>query len=82
MDVVDLLQNQHSETVKVLERLLSSKDAEKEELTRELIRKLRHHSAIEEEILHPFVRQDVPELEEEVLADLEEHRSVALLLDR
>lgn len=80
MDAITLLKNDH----KTVERLFkqfekaekSDDNATKRKVVRQIIKELAVHAAIEEQVFYPSVRQEVPEVEDDVLEGLEEHHIV------
>lgn len=82
MDALEFLENQHAE----VEDLFGDYDEaetieEQEEIAREVILALRIHTTLEEEVFYPAVRESLPDLIDDILADLEEHHLVKILLD-
>ena len=62
MDAVTLLTNQHHEAETLFQRIEASTDPqEKQQLLTEVIAALRMHTKIEEEVLYPLIRNDMPE---------------------
>lgn len=81
MDALELLEQQHRETEALFERFEDAGDAERREIVQQVLRDLRMHTSIEEEILYPAARQRIQRLDDEVLEAYEEHHAVELLLD-
>ena len=82
MDATQLLVQQHEEAKSLFEQFQQAEDdAEQERIAREATRALLAHTAIEEEIFYPAIRDVEDELEDEVLEGLEEHHAVEMLLD-
>lgn len=82
MDAIELLTQQHRETEDLFERFEQTSDPEQQQdIATTAIKELRLHTAIEEEIFYPAVREQGGELEQDVLEDLEEHHAVETLLD-
>ncbi|HVE46720.1 MAG TPA: hemerythrin domain-containing protein [Acidimicrobiales bacterium] len=79
MDAITLLRNDHK-TVKGLftkfEKAGANAKKTKRELVDKMIEELAVHSAIEEQVFYPAVRESVPDAEETVLEGLEEHHIV------
>ncbi len=81
MDAIELLEHQHEETEELFDRFQAGSDSEERgELVRTVIRDLRLHATIEEEIFYPAVAERLG-MDEEILEDLEEHHVVELVLD-
>lgn len=81
MDATELLVQQHDEAKALFRRFEQATDDERQRIAREATRALLAHTAIEEEIFYPAIREVEEELEDEVLEGLEEHHAVELLLD-
>ena len=79
MDAITLLKKDH-ETVENLFKQFEESDpsdsATRRKLVDQMIEELAVHSAIEEQVFYPAVREDVPDTEDEVLEGLEEHHIV------
>jgi hemerythrin superfamily protein len=79
MDAITLLKNDHK-TVEKLFKQFEKSDASdnktRRKLVDQMIEELAIHTAIEEQVFYPAVREDVPETEDEVLEGLEEHHIV------
>jgi len=58
-DVVDLLLRQHGALRRLCEEVSSASDGSKEEAFRSLVRLMAVHEAVEEEIVHPYVKRRV-----------------------
>lgn len=82
MDALEFLEEQHGE---IDDLFVDYEEAdtveEQEEAAREVIRALRTHTMLEEQVFYPAVRESLPDLIDDVLADLEEHHLVEVLLD-
>ncbi|MBA3955625.1 MAG: hemerythrin domain-containing protein [Acidimicrobiia bacterium] len=79
MDAITLLKNDHK-TVEKLFKQFEKSDASdsktRRKLVDQMIEELAIHTAIEEQVFYPAVREDVPDTEDEVLEGLEEHHIV------
>lgn len=82
MDATALLRQQHDEAKDLFEQFEQTEDGDtRQRIAREAIRALRAHTAIEEEIFYPAIRDAGEEIEDDVLEGLEEHHVVEVLLD-
>ena len=82
-DALELLASQHREIEELFSQFegLSSRASQKKtDLVREIITNLVRHAEIEEQIFYPAVAENVPDAEDEVHEDLEEHHVVEVLL--
>jgi hemerythrin superfamily protein len=83
MDAITMLREDHR-TVKQLfqkiDRLGDRANAQLEKLARQVVTELSIHSAIEEQLFYPTVRQYVPDTNDTVLESLEEHHVVKWVL--
>lgn len=82
-DVVDVIRDQHDqirERFAAFQELSSRPSQRKEDTVRDIITLLSKHAAMEEELFYPAVQAELPELDEHVKEDLEEHRLVELAL--
>lgn len=82
-DAVDLLRRQHDAFRELFDefRGLSARASQrKATLVRELITLLVKHSEIEEQVFYPAVRNEVPDVADDIDEDLEEHHAAELLL--
>lgn len=85
MDAIELLTQQHREVEELFGRYeqLPEGDAdEREAITRDVIRKLVVHAQLEEQAFYPMVREAIPELDDEIAHDLDEHQEAEQLLAR
>jgi len=83
MDAIVLLKNDHREVEKVFkafEKLDDDAAASKRQTAQEIIRLLTVHTTIEEEVFYPAVREDLPDLKDDILEGIEEHHVAKLLL--
>lgn len=60
-DVVDLLQRQHEMIRRLCDAVTGAPAAERDEPFRQLLRLMAVHEAVEEEIVHPYVRRRLPD---------------------
>lgn len=82
-DAVELLVSQHRDIDELFQRFedLSPRPSQKkDDLVRDIITNLVRHAEIEEQIFYPTVAAEVPDVEEAVQEDLEEHHVVEVLL--
>ena len=82
MDATELLTQQHREAEGLFSQFEQTKDtSEQRRLAETAIQQLRWHTAIEEEVLYPAMRDHGGKLEQQVLEDFEEHHIVEVMLD-
>jgi hemerythrin superfamily protein len=79
-DVVDLLLDQHRLIRELCDEISSAAVADREEPFRSLLRLLAVHEAVEEELVHPYVKRRVDGAKAEVDARVEEEREVNKML--
>ena len=82
-DAVDLLLSQHRDIEELFQRFEDLSDRpsrKKDDLVRDIITGLVRHAEIEEQLFYPAVARELPDLEEQVNEDLEEHHVVEVLL--
>lgn len=79
-DIIDLLEQDHDEVEQLLARLEECRQEERGELFREIVRELARHEAAEEAIVHPAMRDEVPDGGAEVQSILEEESEAEQLL--
>ena len=80
-DVVDLLLDQHRAIRDLCDQVsVASVDAEREQAFRSLLRLLAVHEAVEEELVHPFVKRRVQDASSAVAERVEEEREVNRML--
>lgn len=76
-DVVDVLSQDHTEAQGLIPRIRASADpAERRDLADVLISELVRHSVAEEMIVYPVMRKELPDGEEAVAHDTEEHKEL------
>lgn len=83
MDAITLLKQDHK-TVRALFKQFekTSDGARREEIVATIIRELTVHAEVEEEVFYPAVRQEVPEVDDDVLESYEEHRVAVWLMEQ
>jgi hemerythrin superfamily protein len=79
-DVVDLLLDQHRVIRELCDEISSAAVADREEPFRSLLRLLAVHEAVEEELVHPYVKRRVDGAEAAVADRVEEEREVNKML--
>ncbi len=79
-DVVDLLLDQHRVIRELCEEVSSAPVAEREQPFRSLLRLLAVHEAVEEELVHPYVKRRVDGAKDAVADRVEEEREVNRML--
>lgn len=78
-DAVDLLKEDHQEVEQLFSRfegLGSGARKRRQQLVDRIIESLSMHAAIEEQVLYPAARKEVPDINDDVLEALEEHHIV------
>jgi hemerythrin superfamily protein len=81
-DAIVLLKDDHKEVRKLFRKFKAAGDRAtqtKGHLVDQILHELTVHTYIENEGMYPFVRERVPELEDDVLESLEEHHVADLL---
>ena len=79
-DVVDLLLDQHRAIRQLCEEVAAATVTDREEPFRALLRLLAVHEAVEEELVHPYVKRRVEGAKEAVAERVEEEREVNKML--
>jgi hemerythrin superfamily protein len=79
-DVVDLLLDQHRAIRSLCAEVAEASAAEREQPFRSLLRLLAVHEAVEEELVHPYVKRRVDGAQEAVAERVEEEREVNRML--
>jgi hemerythrin superfamily protein len=79
-DVVDLLLEQHRAIRQLCEEVSAAAVANREQPFRALLRLLAVHEAVEEELVHPYVKRRVDGAKEAVAERVEEEREVNKML--
>jgi hemerythrin superfamily protein len=79
-DVVDLLLDQHRAIRQLCEEVAAATSADREQPFRALLRLLAVHEAVEEELVHPYVKRRVDGAKEAVAERVDEEREVNKML--
>jgi hemerythrin superfamily protein len=79
-DVVELLLDQHRVIRELCEEVSSAGEADREQPFRSLLRLLAVHEAVEEELVHPYVKRRVAGAKEAVAERVDEEREVNKML--
>ena len=79
-DVVELLLDQHRVIRELCEEVSTAAEADREQPFRSLLRLLAVHEAVEEELVHPYVKRRVAGAKEAVAERVEEEREVNKML--
>ena len=79
-DVVDLLLDQHRVIRELCEEISTATAADREQPFRSLVRLLAVHEAVEEELVHPYVKRRVDGAKAAVAERVEEEREVNRML--
>jgi hemerythrin superfamily protein len=79
-DVVDLLLDQHRAIRELCEQVSATAATEREQAFRSLLRLLAVHEAVEEELVHPYVKRRVEGAQAAVADRVEEEREVNKML--
>jgi hemerythrin superfamily protein len=79
-DVVDLLLDQHRAIRELCEQVATAPAAERGQPFRSLVRLLAVHEAVEEELVHPYVKRRVDGAKDAVAERVEEEREVNRML--
>jgi hypothetical protein len=79
-DVVDLLLDQHRAIRELCDQVSATAAAEREQAFRSLLRLLAVHEAVEEELVHPYVKRRVEGAQAAVADRVEEEREVNRML--
>lgn len=83
MDALSLLKSDHERVKKLFESAESEESSGKglESVSKEIVRELSIHAAIEEQVFYPALKKQGGELRDHVLEALEEHHVAKWLLD-
>lgn len=81
-DIVDLLLDDHREFRELFPQLREASGTQRDELFHYLVARLASHEAAEEAVVHPALRDDVPDGEAIAVAVLEEEADAERLLHR
>jgi len=79
-DVVDLLLDQHRAIRRLCDEVTATADTQREQAFRSLVRLLAVHEAVEEELVHPWVKRRVEAARSDVADRVEEEREVNRML--
>jgi hemerythrin superfamily protein len=82
MDAVDLVLSDHRNVEALFREFAKADEAERQPFAKMIIRELSIHAAIEETVLYPAVREDVPEGDPLVEHSLDEHHDIKEALAR
>lgn len=83
MNALTLIKQDHrnvEDLFKKFEAAGESADAEKRTLRDKIVEQLSVHAAVEEQVLYPALREELPDTEQDVLEALEEHHAAKLAL--
>lgn len=80
MDVIDLLEHDHG-TAKSLIKRFNDGEGDKEAIARELLDELEAHTSLEERLVYPALRGEVPDVDDVVVEGTEEHHVAEQLID-
>ena len=73
MDAITLLKSDHKAVAKLFREYKSARPARRSKIVARVIEELSIHAAIEEQVFYPAVREEVPDLEDDILESFEEH---------
>lgn len=82
-DALEFITEDHADFREMLDRyeeLGDDETIEKRELVDQLIGRVVQHSVMEEQVFYPYVREHLPELEDDVREEIEEHHVIEVLL--
>ena len=79
MDVIDVLIEDHRKAQELFEAL-GINVGDRTALANQLVQELRQHTAAEEEVVYPAMREAAPDLGDQIDEGVEEHRQVKELL--
>jgi hemerythrin superfamily protein len=83
MDAITLLKQDHKTVKGLFSQFEKTSDgARRQEIVAEIIRELTVHAEIEEEVFYPAARQEVPDVEDDVLESYEEHRVAVWMMEQ
>ncbi len=83
-DAIVMLREDHKEIRRVFREFEQARDAtpnRKQRLADKMIKLLKEHTYIENEVLYPKVRELLPDLEDDILESYEEHRVADVLIE-
>lgn len=79
-DIIELLQSDHQEARRLMAEMEDTAPAQRENLFRHIVSELARHEAAEESIVHPTLRDEVPQGEHVAQAVLEEENQAEQLM--
>lgn len=83
MDAITLLKQDHKTVKDLFKQFEKASDGSRREaIVAEIVRELTVHAEVEEEVFYPAVRQEVPEVDDDVLESYEEHRVAVWLMEQ
>ena len=83
MDAITLLKQDHKTVKNLFKDFEKASDgSRREEIVGEIVRELTVHAEVEEEVFYPAVREEVPDVEDDILESYEEHRVAVWLMDQ
>ena len=83
-DAIVMLREDHKEIRRLFREFERSKDAtagKRRRLADKMVKLLKEHTYIENEVMYPRVRELVPDLEDDILESYEEHHVADLLIE-
>ena len=83
-DAIVMLREDHKEMRRVFKEFERAKDAtaaEQQRLVEKMLKLLKQHTYVENEVMYPRVRELVPDLEDDILESYEEHHVADLLIE-
>jgi hemerythrin superfamily protein len=75
-DVVDILTTDHHEVLDLLDQIPGSEPGQRRDMIETVIAELMRHSVAEEMFVYPAMRDHLPDGEQEVEHDIEEHQQL------
>ncbi len=81
-DAIELLSSDHRRVEQLFSQAASAPGSPDEDVVREIIRELSVHAAVEEQVLYPAVRRELPDGEQLADHSLDEHQEVKDTLAR
>jgi hemerythrin superfamily protein len=79
-DVVDILTTDHHEVLDLVDRIPAADPGQRRDMADTVIAELMRHSVAEEMYVYPAMRDHLPEGEEKVRHDIEEHQQLEELM--
>jgi hemerythrin-like domain-containing protein len=83
-DAIVMLREDHKEIRRVFREFERARDAtpnKKQRLVDKMIKLLKEHTYVENEVMYPKVRELVPDLEDDIVQSYEEHRVADVLIE-